>query len=176
MPVTPMMMPRPCSSSSRKLRSFFKSHNFFIMEKWLLRSDGRYDTLFCALLPLLVIFCGWTWIHGMRQRHKIMWVTCLLLLGPFMYKNQQKAQTFFGGVYFGWMILNDSNLQQSVPILTDWLSDYCLMTSRGSIKLKKTQDDTENSLGETLIQCGFLLQTSPFSINLKHSHLWIMSS
>ena len=25
--------------------------------------------------------------------------SCLLLLGPFMYKNQQKAQTFLGGVY-----------------------------------------------------------------------------
>ena len=29
----PMMMPRPCSSSSRLLKTFFKSHNFFIMKK-----------------------------------------------------------------------------------------------------------------------------------------------
>ena len=29
-----MMMPRPSPSSSRLLRSFFNSHNFFIMEKW----------------------------------------------------------------------------------------------------------------------------------------------
>merc|ERR1712051_129353 len=32
--VTPMMMPHPCPSASRLLRPFFKSHNFFIMEKW----------------------------------------------------------------------------------------------------------------------------------------------
>ena len=32
--VTPMMMAHPCPSSSRFLRTFFKSHNFFIMEKW----------------------------------------------------------------------------------------------------------------------------------------------
>ena len=32
--VTPMMMPRPCPSGSRLPKSFFKSHNFFIMEKW----------------------------------------------------------------------------------------------------------------------------------------------
>ena len=32
--VTPMMMPHPCPSASRLLRTFFKSHNFFIMEKW----------------------------------------------------------------------------------------------------------------------------------------------
>ena len=32
--VTPMMMARPCPSSSRLLSTFFKSHNFFIMEKW----------------------------------------------------------------------------------------------------------------------------------------------
>ena len=31
--VTPMMMPHPCPSASRLLRTFFKSHNFFIMEK-----------------------------------------------------------------------------------------------------------------------------------------------
>ena len=28
-----MMMPHPCPSSSRLLKPFFKSHNFFIMEK-----------------------------------------------------------------------------------------------------------------------------------------------
>ena len=28
-----MMMSRPCPSSSRLLKTFFKSHNFFIMEK-----------------------------------------------------------------------------------------------------------------------------------------------
>ena len=33
--VTPMMMPRPCPSSSRLLKPFFKSHNFFIMEECL---------------------------------------------------------------------------------------------------------------------------------------------
>ena len=33
--VTAMMMPGPCPSSSRLLKPFFKSHNFFIMEKWL---------------------------------------------------------------------------------------------------------------------------------------------
>ena len=34
-PVTPMMMPRLCPSSSRNLRYFFKSHIFFlIMAKW----------------------------------------------------------------------------------------------------------------------------------------------
>ena len=31
--VTPMMMPRPCPSSSRLLKTIFKSHHFFIMEK-----------------------------------------------------------------------------------------------------------------------------------------------
>ena len=31
--VTPMMMPRLCPSGSRVLKTFFKSHNFFIMEK-----------------------------------------------------------------------------------------------------------------------------------------------
>ena len=32
--VTPMMMPHPCPSASKLLRPFFKSLNFFIMEKW----------------------------------------------------------------------------------------------------------------------------------------------
>ena len=32
---TPMMMPCPCPSSSRLLKPFFKSHNFFIMEKYI---------------------------------------------------------------------------------------------------------------------------------------------
>ena len=31
--VTPMTMPRSCPSNSRLLKTFFKSHNFFIMEK-----------------------------------------------------------------------------------------------------------------------------------------------
>ena len=29
-----VLMPRPCPSASRLLRTFFKSHNFFIMEKF----------------------------------------------------------------------------------------------------------------------------------------------
>ena len=29
-----MVIPNPCPSASRLLRTFFKSHNFFIMEKW----------------------------------------------------------------------------------------------------------------------------------------------
>ena len=33
--VTPMMTPCHCPSSSRLLKPFFKSHNFFIMEKCL---------------------------------------------------------------------------------------------------------------------------------------------
>ena len=32
--MTPMMMPRPCPSSSSLVRTLSKSHNFFIMEKW----------------------------------------------------------------------------------------------------------------------------------------------
>ena len=31
---TPMMMPHPCPSSSRLLKTFFESNNFFIMKKW----------------------------------------------------------------------------------------------------------------------------------------------
>ena len=37
--VTPMMMPRPCPSGSRLLKSFFKSHNFLIMKKWLVSEE-----------------------------------------------------------------------------------------------------------------------------------------
>ena len=37
--VTPMMMPHPCPSASRLLRTFFKSHQFFMMEKWLVSDE-----------------------------------------------------------------------------------------------------------------------------------------
>ena len=45
--MTPIMMLRPCSSSSRLLRTFFKSHNFFIMEKWPVSEifDVKFESL-----------------------------------------------------------------------------------------------------------------------------------
>ena len=50
--VTPMMMPHPCPSGSRLLKTLFKSHNFFVRENWLVRLWPK--------IPLkLVIFPLW---------------------------------------------------------------------------------------------------------------------
>jgi hypothetical protein len=113
--------PRPCPSSSRLLKTFFKSHNFFIMEKWPVSQQlqVKVETLKFQQFYLmkfdffqsfnfdLKLLWNWSFFHYEQiMRFKkvfsnlepegqgrgiIMGVTRLLILGPFSYI------TLFGG-------------------------------------------------------------------------------
>ena len=143
-----MMMPHPCPPSSRLLKPFFNSHNFFIMEKWPVSVQSKFNSKIHKVKLLkfqnfnfdLKFLWNWSFfimkklwdlkkvfsnleLEG-QQFGIIMGVTRLLLLGPFYTLLTKQAKHFEGECTRSWQKLQVSFFLRSSWNQIDLLNNY----------------------------------------------------